>query len=302
MKRSSLGPITLAQGVAQTEREWVGTRGEATARKNCSYVLDFLGGQTALTAITYRDCQAFATHRATQGDANSTINRKLSALSRVLTTAVKQGWITTRPPMPRLPESPGRVRVLTQEEEAQLLLLLTRWGAMDQREALAVLLDTGMRGGELWRLQRKDCNFTWTAPGHTQPTGLLHIWQTKTDQPRSLPMTARVHAILLARAARGEVLFPYTNNWFWRTWVRAKVQQGLAHDREYVPYACRHTCASRLLAGGLSIPELQAWLGHKTIQMTMRYAHLCPTALVKGAFILEAAHIGLVHIDNVVST
>jgi len=42
-----------------------------------------------------------------------------------------------------------------------------------------------------------------------------------------------------------------------------------------------------LLQRGFSLPELQKWLGHKSLAMTMRYAHLSPTALLKGAALLE---------------
>ena len=38
----------------------------------------------------------------------------------------------------------------------------------------------------------------------------------------------------------------------------------------------RHTFASNLIAAGVPILQVQQWLGHSTIQMTMRYAHLAP--------------------------
>jgi site-specific recombinase XerD len=41
-----------------------------------------------------------------------------------------------------------------------------------------------------------------------------------------------------------------------------------------VPHVLRHTCASRLVRGGLDLRRVQRWLGHHTLQATMRYAHL----------------------------
>jgi integrase len=38
----------------------------------------------------------------------------------------------------------------------------------------------------------------------------------------------------------------------------------------------RHTFASRLVMAGVDLPTVQAFLGHKTIAMTMRYTHLAP--------------------------
>ncbi len=38
----------------------------------------------------------------------------------------------------------------------------------------------------------------------------------------------------------------------------------------------RHSFASQLAIGGLSLQRIQKWLGHSTIKMTERYAHLTP--------------------------
>jgi integrase len=41
----------------------------------------------------------------------------------------------------------------------------------------------------------------------------------------------------------------------------------------------RHTCASRLAQAGVDIKRIQEFLGHKTLAMTLRYAHLTPKHL-----------------------
>ncbi len=61
----------------------------------------------------------------------------------------------------------------------------------------------------------------------------------------------------------------------------------LEHDDQFIPHCLRHTCASRLVQRGVPILVVQQWLGHKTIQMTMRYAHLCPTNLEEAVKVLE---------------
>lgn len=57
----------------------------------------------------------------------------------------------------------------------------------------------------------------------------------------------------------------------------------LSFDAQFTPHCLRHTCASRLVQSGVGIRVVQEWLGHKTIQMTMRYAHLSPTSLHEAA-------------------
>ena len=73
-----------------------------------------------------------------------------------------------------------------------------------------------------------------------------------------------------------------------RTWSSIRDQMGLTDDKEFVPHSLRHTCASRLVQRGVPIVVVKEWLGHKTIQMTMRYAHLAPTNLLEAVGALEA--------------
>jgi integrase len=84
-------------------------------------------------------------------------------------------------------------------------------------------------------------------------------------------------------------LFPFDNLWMRNVWDRVRVNLGFALDKDFVPYICRHTCASRLVQRGVPITVVKEWMGHKSITMTMRYAHLAPTNLKVAATALEAA-------------
>lgn len=64
---------------------------------------------------------------------------------------------------------------------------------------------------------------------------------------------------------------------------------GLAEDTQFVPYALRHTCCSRLVQRGVNLRVVQEWMGHKTITVTLRYAHLCPTNLLNAVNVLNSA-------------
>jgi site-specific recombinase XerD len=52
-------------------------------------------------------------------------------------------------------------------------------------------------------------------------------------------------------------------------------------------HVLRHTFASDLAAEGMSMRIIQELLGHSTITMTMRYAHLAPSSLRAAADVLE---------------
>ena len=72
-----------------------------------------------------------------------------------------------------------------------------------------------------------------------------------------------------------------------RAWQWVRAEMGLMRDKEFVIHALRHTCASRLVNGGVDLYVVKEWLGHSSIQITERYAHLNPTKLVQAVEVLE---------------
>jgi site-specific recombinase XerD len=74
---------------------------------------------------------------------------------------------------------------------------------------------------------------------------------------------------------------------FRQAWHESKAKTGFASEKQIVPHCLRHTCASRLVRGGIDIRRVQMWLGHQTLQMTMRYAHLATHDLDVCVSVLE---------------
>ena len=70
-------------------------------------------------------------------------------------------------------------------------------------------------------------------------------------------------------------------------WDHIRSIMGLIEDKDFTPHVCRHTCASRLVQGRMDLRRVKDWMGHKSIQTTMRYAHLNAHALAEGLSILE---------------
>lgn len=60
------------------------------------------------------------------------------------------------------------------------------------------------------------------------------------------------------------------------------------HHRPIGWHTLRHSFASRLVAAGVPLPAVQALLGHSTITMTMRYAHLAPSTLRDAIAVLNS--------------
>ena len=213
-----------------------------------------------------------------RGNSNATINRKMAALSKLLRKAYKMGDIRSLPEFKRLKEKAGRIRFLEPEEEVRLFAAISEKSDLYGRFCI-FLIDTGARLGEGIGLRWQDIQ------GER-----VTFWLTKSGRSRSVPLTERASAAVRAceRRRRG----PFANivqAQFRAAWNEAKQEVGLGTEPDVVPHILRHTCASRLVQGGIDIRRVQAWLGHQTLQMTMRYAHLASGDLDICVPILERA-------------
>jgi integrase len=186
------------------------------------------------------------------------------------------GEIHSLPEFRRLKERAGRLRFLEDDEEDRLFAAIR---ARDEHYAdLCIFLaDTGCRLGEAIGLRWNDID-----------SGRATFWLTKSGRSRTIPLTGRARKAIEKHAGRRTG--PYASikqHKFRIVWHEAKAEAGLAHDADVMPHALRHTCAARLVRGGVALRRVQAWLGHQTLQMTMRYAHLATNDLDVCVPILE---------------
>ena len=211
-----------------------------------------------------------------RGNSNATINRKMAALSKLLRKAHKMGDIHNLPEFRRQKERAGRIRFLEPEEEDRLFLAI-RKRSEDAGRLSGFLVDTGCRLGEALGLIWNDIQ------GHR-----VSFWITKSGRSRTVPLTRRAQESLELNPRRGKGPFSMLTQAGYRAiWNDAKAEVGLGADTQVVPHILRHTCASRLVQGGIDLRRVQMWLGHQTLQMTMRYAHLATNDLDRCVVVLE---------------
>ena len=210
------------------------------------------------------------------GNSNATINRIFAALRKLLRKAYKMGDIHSLPEFRREKERAGRIRYLDYDEEA-LLFGRIRERSEDCWRLSVFLVDTGARLGEALKVVWPDID-----------DNRVTFWLTKSGRSRSVPLTSRARAVAARKPGQSRGPFCHMAPHRYRAvWNDAKAEIGLADDKDLVPHVLRHTCASRLVKGGIDIRRVQMWLGHQTLTMTMRYAHLATFDLDTCVAVLE---------------
>lgn len=208
-------------------------------------------------------------------NSNSTINRKLSSLYKILKKAERNSLITRLPSYVRLPEKNGRIRFFSMEEENSFFSEMFKRDESHGRLCV-FLVDSGARIGEALNLQYADVT-----------NNRATFWITKSGRSRTVPLTARASGAAMMGKTPGGPFADISYPQFLYNWNKVKAACGLANDKQVVPHTLRHTCASRLVQAGIDLRRVQSFLGHQTIQMTLRYAHLATNDLDQCVSALE---------------
>ena len=244
-----------------------------------------------------REALAEVSPRTGRPRAPATVNRYLAALGHLLTVAVREWhWLGSNPMVgvSKLREAKARTRFLSEREgaggagELDRLLAACRGSASpDLYPAVVMALCTGARRAEVLGL-------VWSDVDLGQRTVTFH--KTKNRTVRTIQLPEEAVALLRARERRRDTarIFPGPKapakpvdlRSAWRTALkRAGVADFRWHD-------LRHTAASYLAMSGLPLHEIAAVLGHKSLSMTQRYAHLAPDHVARASRVLGARVMG----------
>lgn len=203
----------------------------------------------------------------------------LSLLKRIIRFGIQKG-LCPAPDPGRLHIEIPRVDNVTTEDltPGQLKKLLK---AMDKSPNTAVAsmmkiaLYSGMRRGELFKLQWKDVDFE---------NGFIHLRDPKGGRSETIPMNDAARAVLEAHPKAGSPLIFPGRNGKQRTTVTPqvnKIKENAKLPKDFRPlHGLRHVYASMLASSGeVDLYTLQKLLTHKSPAMTQRYAHLRDEAL-----------------------
>ena len=218
---------------------------------------------------------AFVSELKKGGLKTPTIRRYLATMSSAFSFAERSGWIIQNPILhldkKAIPEAQPRTRFLSRDEYRRLL------GASSShlRPLIEMAVETGMRLEELLSLKWEQVDLDRRE---------VRLVLTKSMRPRTVPLSDKAVAVLVA-GTRDHRASPYVfinsatgeryrtiQRAFRTVCRRAGLEDLRFHD-------LRHTFASWAVQSGVDLYPLSRILGHSTLQMTTRYAHLSTSHL-----------------------
>jgi integrase len=224
------------------------------------------------------DAKKPARHRSPQ-----TVRHYLMSLTACMEhTRRRKRWIDKNPvsDVDAPPVSPGRIRWLAPGERKRLLAACDKSGNPDLGLIVRIALASGARQAEImhlrWRMLdlARECAFLPTS---------------KSGEPRVMPLPGDVAKALKARAKvrsiGSDLVFPSPEDPnrprnIWQAWGVARKAAKLPDFRFH---DLRHTAATEMLRAGVDSRIVATVLGHRSMNMMRRYAHVAPELVVDAA-------------------
>lgn len=270
--------LTLSAALDATfARYWAGGGQEESVRANMKSAKEFFGADRDIAGITSADMDDYVQTLREHDYAVSTIRQKVGVLTKMLNWQHRRGYLREVPSVELPKPVPNeRQRVITDDEFDRILA-----NCKDTPEFAAlwtILLDTGARPSELRRVKTTDLR-----------GDLLTLAHTKNGKPRTIPLTVRsleAFQWMAGIAPSGKPFAWATKDTIRHGWARHRRAMDLMDDDGFIPYALRHTCATKLYAKTLNIRLVKDWMGHEDFDMTLRYAKLQPDAMQQARDLL----------------
>ena len=223
-------------------------------------------GEKLLKEVTPIDVEKFRQERL-KFVGKASVNKNIGCLRAMYNKAIEWDLFDGRNPCSgikfyRLDNK--RLRFLEREDIKRLLSNCS--GHL--KDIVEFAINTGMRKGEIFNLKWHDIDFR---------NGLIHVLKTKNTEKREIPLNGTVSNILFRVKKNPESPYVFSSydgkpfndikKSFYTALKKSKIENFRFHD-------LRHTFASHLIMNGVDLLTVKELLGHKTIEMTLRYSHL----------------------------
>jgi integrase len=209
----------------------------------------------------------------------ATTNRGLACLRTMINKAKEWDMFSGDNPISKVKlfkEDNKRLRFLEQEEIDKLLETIDKLAAKYPKQCshlkaiVICAMHTGMRKGEILNLKWRDCDFK---------RDIIYVTETKNGERREIPLDAFLKNTLIAVPKHEKSAFIFCDKEgkpfgdIKKSFLTALKNSGILN---FHFHDLRHTFASQMRMAGVGLDRIAEYLGHKSLQMTQRYAHLSP--------------------------
>jgi integrase len=247
-----------------------------------------------LNKISSFDLEKLKAELYKSGLSPGSVKHCLVVFRQIFNKAIQWGFYDGKNPIKgvKLPVLQNqRERFLTYDE-ANLLLSELKNTSERVHDMALLSLHCGLRAGEIFNLKGQDLDFE---------NDMINVSDAKNKESRKAFMTESVKDALLKNLPDSPDDYIFKDRWHGQrierislTFKRAvdslKLNEGIKDRRQIITFhSLRHTFASWLALQGETILTIKELLGHKTLAMTVRYAHLMPEQKRRATLDLEKA-------------
>lgn len=268
---------------------FVKSRSHLPSAQNCEIHIRYFKGAPNhfMDRVTDLELDAVIQAKRAEGYKESTLKVSVTYFNAMIRYCGEQGY-TVRKKMKPIKHDSGKIRWLTKDELGKFFAAcspdlakdwVTKGQKQDNYDLVRLLYQTAARYSEV-------AEMTWNQVDMDK--GTVHIKRKKGSISGTIGMTPGMREIFERRMkcagpfvfdAKAERQHNETR------WVKAAVKRaGLSTvDGSVTLHTLRHSAAVHLLQGGMNLLELQKFLGHRTIQSTMVYAHVIQEDVTRKA-------------------
>ncbi len=278
-------PKTLFKDAVKKYLEWAKTNKAKGGRDDESLYDGHLSKRfdnTRMDQISSFDLEKMKSELLKKGYASATVKHVLVLVRQIYNRSIAWGLYQGENPVKKvkMPTVTNQRERFLAPEEAENLLKGLKAKSQQVHDMALLSLHTGMRFGEIAGLRVHDVDLK---------NRLINITDPKNKRPRKAYMTSQIKAMFEARipkrAKSNALIFPdekgkrmeFISKTFPRVVKSLGLNKGVKDPRQKITFhSLRHTFASWLALQGEQIQTISELLGHRTLQMTMRYSHLTP--------------------------